>query len=170
MAMNTLQASILLVFNDASVVKFEDLVRLTGIPDGILKVVVHSFFGGKHKILKKSGDKKITPADEFTVDKAFTSSSKKIEIKMAAIADDDAKEKADADKDRNRFHVIDSALVRLMKARKTSKVPDLVAETLSQITTFQPKSRDIKNRIDSLIEREYFERDPDNHALLKYLA
>ena len=47
---------------------------------------------------------------------------------------------------------------------------DITAEVLKQVTLFKPSPKDIKQRIESLIEREYLERDESNASLLNYLA
>ena len=86
---------------------------------------------------------------------------------MAAI--DDKKANAVADQT-NRNPVIESVVIRLMKARKQMSFNDLVTEVTKQISIFEPGPRDIKNRIESLIEREYLERDEINTTMFKYLA
>jgi cullin 1 len=46
----------------------------------------------------------------------------------------------------------------------------LIAEVLSQLAFFKPDPKVIKKRIESLIDREYLERDPDNPNTYRYLA
>eukprot|EP01084_Bolivina_argentea_P267437 453963_1 len=54
---------------------------------------------------------------------------------------------------RLRRHQMDAAIVRIMKARKTLKHPDLVTEIIRQLRgRFTPKPSDIKKRIANLIE------------------
>ena len=56
---------------------------------------------------------------------------------------------------------IDAAIVRVMKTRKTLSHKLLVNE-LMQMLKFPIKASDLKKRIESLIEREYLERDSEN--------
>lgn len=56
---------------------------------------------------------------------------------------------------------IDAAIVRIMKTRKTLSHKLLVAELLQQLK-FPIKQSDLKKRIESLIDREYLERDEGN--------
>jgi cullin-4 len=59
--------------------------------------------------------------------------------------------------------------VRIMKTRKSLSHQVLVAEVFSQIA-FPAKPADLKKRIESLIEREYLERDRADAQTYNYLA
>lgn len=73
--------------------------------------------------------------------------------------------------DRDRENDIQCCLVRIMKTRKQCEHSQLVAESIEQLKArFQPKMPMIKKVIDTLIEKEYLERDPDNRNMLKYIA
>ena len=56
---------------------------------------------------------------------------------------------------------IDAATVRVMKTRKTLSHKLLIGE-LMQMLKFPIKGSDLKKRIESLIDREYLERDAVN--------
>jgi len=71
----------------------------------------------------------------------------------------------------DRRHVIQAAIVRIMKTRKVLKHSLLISEVLSQLTSrFNPKVPLIKKSIEALIEREYLKRTADDHELLEYIS
>ena len=78
---------------------------------------------------------------------------------------------------------MDAVIVRLMKARKRLSHNDLMSEIMAQLRytsfiyyiwfiacRFAALSSDIKRRIESLIERDYLERDRDDNTVYNYLA
>jgi cullin 1 len=106
---------------------------------------------------------------------------------MASLDDTNITKRVEED----RSNTIDAATVRIMKvinyilfvlfrflirisllfqARKILAHQQLIAEVLAQLTFFKPDPKHIKRRIESLIEREYLERDPDNPNTYRYLA
>jgi cullin 1 len=73
--------------------------------------------------------------------------------------------------DDDRRHVVQAAIVRIMKTRKALKHPQLVSEVLSQLASrFCPKIQLIKKSIDILIEREYLKRRGDDYETIEYIA
>jgi cullin 1 len=70
----------------------------------------------------------------------------------------------------NRVHAIEAAIVRIMKARTTLSHQKLLSEVMAQLTFFRPEPRDVKKRIEAMIDREYLERNPDNPTFYNYLA
>lgn len=56
-----------------------------------------------------------------------------------------------------------------MKARKTEKHNQLLEDVIKQITMFMPQPAWIKQRIESLIEREYLKRDEADRSKYIYL-
>jgi cullin 3 len=71
----------------------------------------------------------------------------------------------------DRRHLVEAAIVRIMKARKSLNHNDLIAEVTRQLSTrFNPSPQFIKKRIESLIEREYLERSEEEHRVYNYVA
>ena len=64
---------------------------------------------------------------------------------------------------------VDAAVVRVMKARKSLPHTLLISE-LFKLLKFPVTPADLKKRIESLIEREYLERDKDQPNVYNYLA
>jgi len=70
-----------------------------------------------------------------------------------------------------RCHLVEAATVRIMKTLKQLKHTDLVAEVAKQLRVrFVPTPQFIKKRIEGLIERDYLERDENDHRLYLYVA
>jgi len=71
----------------------------------------------------------------------------------------------------DRKHMIEAAVVRIMKARKTMQHAQLVVEVTKQLQSrFRPNPLFIKKRIESLIDREYLERSQQDRKTYNYLA
>ncbi|KAJ2253582.1 Cullin-4A, partial [Coemansia sp. RSA 451] len=69
----------------------------------------------------------------------------------------------------DRMYRVDAALVRIMKARKTLEHSDLVTELLKQLD-FNVSTTEIKERVDTLFERDYVRRDDSNPSTYHYIA
>merc|ERR550534_2887411 len=68
-----------------------------------------------------------------------------------------------------RRHQMDAAIVRIMKARRTFTVVELLGEVIQQLQArFQPDPKAIKKRIEVLISQDYLERDEDSRHTLIY--
>lgn len=167
-----LQAVVLRSFDNApGEVSFEQIQAGTGISeDEVLRRVLHSLACQKFKILLKSSESKsVTPADSFRANVKFTNKLKKFRIPMAAIDDTDTAAACGKNVSEERGHAVDACIVRTMKARKVLSHVELQSEVLRQITAFQPEPRFIKQRVESLIERDYLERDGADAKFYKYL-
>lgn len=169
---STLQSIVMISFNDHEILDFYTLSKLTNLEDDILRRVLHSLSCGKFKIIKKlespdSTDKVVKNTDVFQFNNNFTCPTRKFRIPMAAL--DDIKSNVKKIEE-DRTHLIDASIVRIMKSRKTLLHQTLIADILSQLSTFKPDVKQVKKRIESLIERDYIERDSNNNSLYNYLA
>ncbi len=168
---SVLQAVVLKAFDQRTEsVSFDTLKTHTGIEeDEILKRTLHSLACQKFKVLRRQTESKhITTEDVFCCNTAFTNNLRKFRIPMPVLDDAEA---ATGNKfiSEERGHAVDASIVRIMKARKILAHTDLQYEVLRQITSFQPEPKFIKQRIESLLEREYLERDAVDSRMYKYM-
>ncbi|KAI9591123.1 ubiquitin-protein ligase, cullin 4 [Syncephalis fuscata] len=170
-----LQAIVLLLFNDATAsgsLSYQDILKKTGIAPDELQRTLISLSCGKARVLLKSvkGMAIDKDNDRFKFNTKFEAPRIRIKINSVQMKET-AKENEETREQvfQDRQFQVDAAIVRIMKSRKQLSHVELSTELYEQIK-FQIQPPDLKKRIESLIEREYLERDPDQHNAYKYLA
>lgn len=165
------QTVVLLCFNSTHTLGFKEIKEQTRIEDGELRRTLQSLACGKIRVLQKSPKgKDVADTDTFAFNSAFANQLYRIKINSIQM-----KETKQENEDthervfRDRQYQVDAAIVRIMKARKKLSHALLMAEIFTQIK-FPAKAADVKRRIESLIDREYLERDPGNPQMYNYLA
>lgn len=179
---STFGTIILMLFNNASsghAMTFDEIHAATNIPKNELIRNLQSLsVAPKTRVLTKDPmSRDVKPGDKFSFNDEFTSPYLKIKIGVIA-RDSNRVETVDERKetqdriDQERGVTIEAAIVRVMKQRKKLLHHLLMQETLVQVSTrFQPDVGMIKKKIESLIDREYLERDPDLQTpAYRYLA
>lgn len=163
----TLQAVTILALNNGVKMSYTELADQLNIEEHILKPLLHSLCCTKHKVVSKSpANNKINSTDSFMANPKFSSNMRKIRLLVPAYTSSNNNKKVEKD----RTHAIDAVIVRIMKARKTLQHQQLISEVLKQLAFFKPTSRNIKKRIEVLIDREYLERSSSNNNVYNYLA
>jgi len=156
---STYQMAILLLFNDALTISYEDIEKSTALSKEYLDPSLAVFLKAKVLTIEPENAKP-GPGASFTLNHDFK--SKKIRVNLnIAVKSEQKQEIEDTHKtiEEDRKLLMQSAIVRIMKARKQLKHVVLVQETISQIKSrFTPKVPDIKKCIDILLEKEYLER------------
>mmetsp|Transcript_7376 Transcript_7376/g.11800 ORF Transcript_7376/g.11800 Transcript_7376/m.11800 type:complete len:728 (+) Transcript_7376:45-2228(+) len=171
---STYQMCCLLLFNNAETLTFAQIMQMTGIQDVTeLKRHLISLAAPKFRILKKEPKGKVIDDDtKFFVNAEFSSKHYKLRIPLISASQNlSSKRDIPEQVEEDRKHLVEAAIVRIMKARKTLEHNLLVAEVTKQIShRFRPEVSQIKKRIESLIEREYLERSPEDRKMYNYLA
>lgn len=171
LVMSPAQAMILMCFDEipGTSASFVELEKMTKLPEEDLAKLLHSLCLNKYKLLTKStSEKTILKTDSFSINNAFSDRARRIRIQAPPV-DDRKKVKEDVDKDRK--FAVEAAIVRILKSRKTANHADLMNEVISQLQKmFTPDIKVIKKSIESLIERDYLERDGQNPQIYKYVA
>lgn len=67
-----------------------------------------------------------------------------------------------------RSHLIDAAIVKVMKSKRIVQYAELISEVQKMCKTFKAEVGMIKKRIENCQEREFLERDPDDMNTLIY--
>ncbi|ESZ90632.1 hypothetical protein SBOR_8982 [Sclerotinia borealis F-4128] len=181
---NTHGMIVLMLFNDlqnGESLSFEEIQERLNIPEKDLPRVLMQLSGPPKSrvLLKTPGKPNEHPklGDVFTFNTSFVSKTVKIKAQaMGGMSNkvEGAEERRQTEErnDEHRGSVMDTVIVRIMKARKEFPHQQLVAEVISQLShRFQPNINMMKRRIESLIEREYLDRIEDaNVPTYRYLA
>ncbi|KDO33656.1 hypothetical protein SPRG_01614 [Saprolegnia parasitica CBS 223.65] len=172
LAVSVFQTLVLLCFNNGrDTLGFKEIKEQTGIEDGELRRTLQSLACGKVRVLtKQPKGRDVADTDEFVYNAAFTNPLMRIKINSIQMKETTAENTETHERVfRDRQYQVDAAIVRIMKSRKQLSHALLMSELLTQLK-FPAKPVDIKRRIESLIDREYLERDASNTQLYNYLA
>nr|XP_054770971.1 cullin-4A-like [Lytechinus pictus] len=165
------QTLVLLLFNEGDNFSLEDIRQATNIEDSELRRTLQSLACGKARvILKQPKGREIEDGDKFAFAKDFK--HKLFRIKINQVQMKETVEEQVTTQERvfqDRQYQIDAAIVRIMKMRKSLSHNLLVSELYNQLR-FPVKPSDLKKRIESLIDRDYMERDKDNPNQYHYVA
>ncbi|XP_015235863.1 PREDICTED: cullin-4A [Cyprinodon variegatus] len=165
------QTLVLLMFNEGEEFSMEEIHAATGIEEGELKRTLQSLACGKARVLNKNPrGKDVEDGDRFNFNNDFK--HKLFRIKINQIQMKETVEEQVSTTERvfqDRQYQIDAAVVRIMKMRKTLSHNLLVSELYNQLK-FPVKPGDLKKRIESLIDRDYMERDKETPNQYHYVA
>ncbi|KAJ1945094.1 hypothetical protein FBU59_002413, partial [Linderina macrospora] len=174
---STYQMVILMLFADTDdSLTTEQIQQQTGIPSEQLSRQLQSLACAKFKILNKTPKSRdVKSTDRFAFNSEFHAPQYRIRIPLVAatnhIESDREKAASQAKISQERQLLIEAAIVRIMKDRKQMMHENLVNETIMQLSArFLPSSKNIKEGIGKLIDREYLQRSPDDPRLYVYLA
>ncbi|KAI8921498.1 Cullin [Entophlyctis helioformis] len=152
---STYQMAILLLYNTATTYTLGELLKSTDIArDTLIPSIA---------ILVKARVLTLGDGDSATDDSARYTLNVDNKFKKA----DETHKTIEED----RKLLIQAAIVRIMKTRKTLKHVTLVTEVIAQLQSrFKPQVHDIKKCIDILLEKEYIERSEDVKDMYSYVA
>ncbi|KAL4508504.1 hypothetical protein ABPG72_003808 [Tetrahymena utriculariae] len=174
------QLLILLLFNKADSYTFQNISDVLKIPLAELHINLITLCKNKLFIRDNKNDLTEFKDDEvISVNTKF--SSKIVKIKMhpnpelrKALKNQEKtvnvnENEIEGELKKLREHQLDACIVRIMKSRKTLALNDLNAEVVKLIGhIFKPQPQQIKQRIESLIERDYLIRQTDDRTKFIY--
>uniref|UniRef100_A0A1I8B660 CULLIN_2 domain-containing protein n=1 Tax=Meloidogyne hapla TaxID=6305 RepID=A0A1I8B660_MELHA len=164
----TQQMAILMLYNKYDSCKTNKIVAELKLPKNQILSLL--------QVLCKTGLLNEKDSGNFCLNNGFKSENTKIDlIRAVATTNTGTQRKGGAEAQklkRDVFHgsVLESAIVRIMKARKTLKHDDLVTEVTSQLNSrFVVKTRMIKSSIEQLIKEDYMKRNENDNNLYEYM-
>jgi cullin-4 len=169
------QAAILHLFNESDTRTFKMIRDGSGIPLAHANVTLQSLCvmkkGEVPLLFRKSKSKgPLKDEEEFCLNMNYKNKLFRVTINTIQLRETKKEHKnTDERIEKNRRIAIMCAVVRVMKSRKQLSHQDLLAEVFPQLN-FTTKARDVKMRIEDLIEREYLERDESDRNLYNYKA
>ncbi|KAI8268026.1 Cullin-3 [Colletotrichum sp. SAR 10_98] len=172
---------VLMLFNELEEdqeLSLEEIQAKTNIPTPDLTRVLASIsiVPKARVLLKEPATKSVKAGDKFRFNSAFVSKQVRIKAPIinatSKVEGDEERKQTEEKNNQTRAHVIDAALVRIMKQRKELTHTHLLSEVIEQLRSrFTPEVTLIKKRIEDLIVREYLERVEDvSTPTYRYLA
>ncbi|KAH8101424.1 Cullin-domain-containing protein [Cristinia sonorae] len=167
------QTLVLLLFNEDVQIGFRVIKERTRIEDGELRRTLQSLALGKKRVLKKQPmGKDVLDTDVFSFNSEFQDAAHRIHINSIQVketAEESKKTQTLIESDRK--HVLDAAIVRVMKAKKELHNEQLKTATIEAVKNhFVPNVNMIKERIDELVEQEYLKRHETDMNVFVYVA
>uniref|UniRef100_A0A7S1WGP7 Cullin family profile domain-containing protein n=1 Tax=Alexandrium catenella TaxID=2925 RepID=A0A7S1WGP7_ALECA len=163
------QCLALMLFNKQKEVTFREICEATKLPKEECKRQVLSMTVSKHRILLRDGSSKdIEDETKLEVNDQFANEKVKVVVGLIK-KEEKALETQVAEAPVERKHVIDAAIVRIMKSRKKLDHNSLLEEVFRQCTLFKPQPSQIKLQVEHLIQREFLKRDAEKRSVYIYL-
>ncbi|KAJ2848833.1 hypothetical protein IWW36_003051 [Coemansia brasiliensis] len=169
--MNQIQGTVLLLFAEQDELTYTQIQQNTGLEDSELQRTLQSLACGKFRVLtKEPKSRDVSTTDKFVFNSGFKCPQARIKISQIAVKEIEKESKEIEEHIHlDRMYRVDAALVRIMKARKTLEHDKLSSELLNQID-FNVAAAELKERIETLLERDYIRRDDSNQSTYHYIA
>jgi cullin 3 len=174
--LSPLLALVLLHFNGRDQSDLPTIAKAVNVDGSELETALLSLSVGKFRLLQKgSSGKTISATETFSINHDFKNAQVRLRIPTIMLERKDMSNEEQAETlqraAEDRRIEVDAALVRMMKAKKSMHHNDLVAEVTALLQArFIPDPLLIKKRIESLIDREYLEREDEDQKRYRYLA
>ncbi|KDQ17666.1 hypothetical protein BOTBODRAFT_29832 [Botryobasidium botryosum FD-172 SS1] len=175
LSVSLFQAAVLLLFNDASEKKigYRDIQQRTQLDEANLKLTLQSLACGKKRVLIKiPAGKDVDDSDQFAFNEKFE--DKAINLHISSIQQRELPEETEETTkhiNADRAHLLDAAIVRIMKAKKRLTDEELKAQTIVAVKAhFVPTVPSIKKQIESLHDRDFIMRDAKDTSVWHYVA
>lgn len=171
LVLSLVQGTIMMLFAENDGLTYTQVQENTGLEAAELQRTLQSLSCGKYRVLiKEPRSRDVNESDVFTFNSSFKSPQMRIRIGQIAIKEEEKEEKeVEEQVNTDRLFRIDAAIVRIMKVRKQAEHTALTTELLEQ-AKFSISAVEIKERVETLIERDYLKRDEESTSTYHYVA
>jgi hypothetical protein len=202
LVLTPLQASILMCFNEAPKLSFEELLAALWPTQGstgrsmltssqsssalhdmsleeILRFAIQPLVYFKYKVIAKETDvdpkkENIKKGDVFLLREKIPAKKLPRKIQFPPGSAKQTQKEANQDHElvmKQREFEVEAAMVRVMKARNRLDWNQLQVEVINILKErFSPDAKMLKKRLESLIDRKFFERDENDPKILIYIS
>ncbi|KAF5335225.1 hypothetical protein D9758_014773 [Tetrapyrgos nigripes] len=173
LSLSLYQAVLLLLFNDRDEIPFTEIAEISGMDDEELRRTLQSLACGKKRVLSKvPPGRDVDDADVFKFNGNFTDPRTRVHISsiQAKITNEESKQ-TNLAIEIDRKHILDAAIVRIMKAKKELTYEKIKLETIDAVKNhFIPSVEMIKKSVDWLLQNDYLERNEEDRNVFLYVA
>lgn len=167
-----MQAIFLTLFNSAEALTLREIRDCTGVSEDECRRHLLSLTVKQQELLSKEScgqSQEVLLSTKFYPNKNFQHKRLRLKISLLKAKEKNEKkiEKSNAPQDRK--HVVDSVIVRIMKARKKLEHRQLEEEVVKNCSMFKPQPSQIKEQVEQLIDREFIKRHADRRDVYVYL-
>ncbi|KAF8358863.1 cul-1, partial [Pristionchus pacificus] len=169
----TPQMAILLLFNDTTEMNGAAMLEALQIKKEHLFPQLASLVKGEILKVKEGDVANLDETVKIELNMAYANKKMKVDLTKFVVRSEVKQEAVEVHQhvEENRKMVIQAAIVRIMKTRKTMVHPLLMTEVINQLNQrFKPKIQMVKKCIDILIEKEYLARVDGQKDTYEYLA
>lgn len=169
-------ASIFFLFQDHDSLTRDMIQDMTGLPDKELDRLLLSMTTAPRSriLLKTPASKTIAPTDEFSINEDFTAPVTKVKLQMITGVVTSGKPERTKFMDsieRERMEVINASIVRVMKRERRLSLGQLQeAIAVDLASRFTLTIANFNNSIETLIEKDYIQRDVDDPEVILYIT